>query len=141
MAALSYSAWQYFARQVHAAGLPPFDLHLYSHAQALIYLAALTPAAKAIYLGPLHSVDLALLISLTATLILPVWRRGWLWLIPALTYGGCDLAENAIVTTVLTQAAPDAGTVAQLATLTGVKFAALAVGAMAALWSLWQRRP
>ena len=139
-AALAYAQWQYLARQVHAAGLPPFDLHLYSHAQALTYLAALTPDAKAIYAGPLHSADLVLLISLTATLILPLWHRGWLWLLPALAYAGFDRAENAAVSALLTQTAPTAKAVAMIALLTACKFSALALAVVLALWSLWRNR-
>ena len=86
IAAASYLAWSHVARQVYANGLPPFDLHPYSHQGALQYLAALTPEAKAVYLGPLHSLDALLLTSLTASLILPVWRAGWAWTLPALCY-------------------------------------------------------
>lgn len=140
IAALSYGAWQFFARQVTVAGLPPFDLHLYSHPGALAYLAALSASAKATYTGPLHSADLVLLISLTATLILPVWRRGWLWALPALAYAGFDLAENAAVSAVLTADAPTAGAVAVIAALTALKFAALGLAALLALAALWRNR-
>lgn len=139
-AALSYAAWQFFARQVYAAGLPPFDLHPYGLDEARTYLAALTPAAIATYTGPLHRADLALLISLTTSLILPVWRRGWVWTLPALAYAGFDLAENAAVAALLTTAAPTAEAVATIAVLTALKFAALGLAALLAMAALWRNR-
>ena len=141
LAAASYLAWSYVARGVYAAGLPPFDLHPYSYLGARDYLAALTPEARAAYLGPLQRLDLLLLISLTASLILPVWRAGWVWALPALTYAGADLLENAAVAALLTQSQPEAGEIATIALLTTIKFAALALAAALALIGLWRAKP
>ena len=140
IAAASYLAWSYVAHDVYAAGLPPFDLHPYSYLGALDYLAALTPEARAAYLGPLHRLDALLLTSLTASLILPVLRAGWAWTLPALCYAAADLLENRAVAAVLTQGLREAGEVSTIALLTTLKFAALALAAALAARSLWRNR-
>ncbi|OYU37939.1 MAG: hypothetical protein CFE33_17890 [Pseudorhodobacter sp. PARRP1] len=139
-AALAYGVWQYFAAQVYVGDLPPFDLHLYSFDEARTYLAGLTPAAKAIYLGPLHQADTVLLLALSATLMLPVRRLGWLWCLPALAYAGFDLLENDFVASLLRNGLHEIGEVAMLGIVTGAKFAALGLAVILALWGLWRLR-
>ena len=137
--AFAYGVWRYFAGQVYVGLLPPFDLHLYSFEQAQAYLAGLTPAAKTIYLGPLHNADSVLMICLAATLIVAVWRRGWLWAVPALLYIGFDLAENRVVTSLLDSGMDGTRTAAvQLMILTGSKFGCLGLAAILALGVIWQ---
>lgn len=138
--ALAYGVWCYYAAQVYVGDLPPFDLHFYTYDQALAYLAGLSPDAKAIYLGSLHRADTALLLSLAATLILPVWRLGWLWCLPALAYAGFDLLENGAVSERLIQGIREAGEVDMVTLLTLSKFAALGIAVILALWGLWRMR-
>lgn len=139
-AALAYGVWRHYAALVYVGDLPPFDLHFYSYDQALTYLAGLGPAAKAVYLGPLHRADMALLLLLAATLMLSVWRLGWLWCLPALAYAGFDLLENSAVSGLLRHGLHEAGEVAVVALLTGLKFVALGIAAALALWSLWRKQ-
>ncbi|MDZ4311774.1 MAG: hypothetical protein U1A24_14610 [Cypionkella sp.] len=138
--ALAYGVWRYFAGQVYVGALPPFDLHLYSFEQAQAYLAGLTPTAKAIYLGPLHRADSVLMICLAASLIAAVWRRGWLWAVPALLYLCFDLAENRLVTSVLETGIPGGAATDTLRIVTGLKFGCLGLAAALALASLWRKR-
>ncbi|MDZ4391546.1 hypothetical protein [Cypionkella sp.] len=139
--ALAYGVWRYFAGQLYVGALPPFDLHLYSSEQAQVYLAGLTPAAKAIYLGPLHTADSVLMICLAASLIAAVWRRGWLWAVPALLYLCFDLAENRLVTSLLDSSMTGAGAATDpLRIVTGLKFGCLGLAAALALGSLWRKR-
>lgn len=137
-AALSYAVWRHYALSCYAAGLPPFDLRLFRYDEAQRYLAALTPEAKATLLGPLHRADAALLVSLAATLMLPVWRRGWPLCLPALAYAVCDLAENAAVSVLLRTGLHEAGEIATLSLLTGAKFVCLGLAVVLALWALWR---
>ncbi len=136
--AVAYGVWRYYAGQVYVGDLPPFDLHLYSFEQAQTYLAGLTPKAKASYLGPLHNADTVLLSCLAATLILPSWRRGWLWALPALGYAALDLLENYHVSALLRNALHSAAEVETIALITTLKFAALGLGVVLALWVIWQ---
>ena len=138
--ALAYGVWRYYAAQVYVGDLAPFDLHLYSFEQAQSYLAGLTPAAKAIYLGPLHTADTVLLLSLAATLILPIWRRGWLWGLPAFGYAGFDLLENDRVGVLLRNGLHSAAELETVAVITTLKFAALGLAVILALWGLWRMR-
>lgn len=138
--ALAYGVWRYYAAQVYVGDLPPFDLHLYSFEQAQVYLAGLTPAAKAIYLGPLHLADALLMLCLAATLVLPVWRWDWPWFLPAMFYVGFDLLENDKVARLLRGGLCVAADVENVALVTSLKFAALTVAAALALWSLWRMR-
>ncbi len=140
-AAIAYGVWRHYAAQVYVGDLPPFDLHFYSFEQAQSYLAGLTPAAKATYLGPLHLADSALLLLLAATLIAPVRRLGWLWCLPALAYAGLDLLENDFVASLLRNGLHEIGEVAMLGIVTGAKFAALGLAVILALWGLWRMRP
>lgn len=139
-AALAYGVWRHFAAQVYVGDLPPFDLHVYDVDQARIYLAGLSLDAKAIYLGPLHRADTVLLLLLAATLIVPVWRLGWLWCFPALAYAGFDLLENGSVAGLLTQGIREAGEVDTVTVLTLSKFAALGIAGVLVLWRLWRMR-
>lgn len=140
-AALAYGVWQYFAAQVYVGQLPPFDLRPYEYDETLAYLAGLSPAAKTTYLGPLHQADTVLLLALSATLMLPVRRLGWLWCLPALAYAGLDLLENDFVASLLRNGLHEIGEVAMLGIVTGAKFAALGLAVILALWGLWRMRP
>ncbi|WP_156317277.1 hypothetical protein [Cypionkella psychrotolerans] len=137
---IAYGVWRYFAAQVYVGGLPPFDLHLYSFEQAQTYLAGLTPAAKAIYLGPLHLADALLMFCLAITLVLPIWRWDWPWFLPAMAYVGFDLLENDKVARLLRGGLCITADVENVTLMTSLKFVALAVAAALALWSLWRMR-
>ena len=138
--ALAYGVWRYYAAQVHVGDLPPFDLHLYSLEQAQTYLAGLTPAAKATYLGPLHLVDSLLMFCLAGTLVLPIWRWNWPWFLPAMLYVLLDLLENGKVAGLLRGGPSVVADVENLAMVTSLKFMALALAVILALWSLWRMR-
>ncbi|MGL4320269.1 MAG: hypothetical protein ACRCS3_05335 [Paracoccaceae bacterium] len=140
VAAASYLVWNYFAAQVSVGELPPFDLRLYGYEEAKAYLAGLSDAARAVYLGPLQRADLALMASLTLTLLLPVWRKGWLWCLPAIGYLVFDVLENRTVAMLLTRGLHEVGEVATLTLFTGIKFGALALAALLAVWRLWAIR-
>ncbi|MFM2391094.1 MAG: hypothetical protein RLZZ437_2649 [Pseudomonadota bacterium] len=135
--ALSYLVWTHFAAQVAVGNLPPFDLRLYGYEEAKVYLAGLSDTARAVYLGPLHWADLALMISLTLTLLLPVWRKGWAWCLPAIGYLVFDVLENRAVAALLTRGLHEVGEVAALSLFTGIKFGALALAAVLAVWRFW----
>ena len=139
-AALAYGVWRHYAAQVYVGDLPPFDLHLYGFREAQTYLAGLTPAAKAIYLGPLHLVDSLLMFCLAATLVLPIWRWDWPWFLPAMLYAGLDLVENGKVAGLLRGGLCLPADVENVALVTGLKFAALGLAAALALWSLWRKQ-
>ena len=120
--------------------LPPFDLRFYGFDDAQVHLAGLTEGARAVYLGPLHRADLALMLALAVTLALPVWRRGGLWCAPAALYLGFDLLENRVVAGLLTHGLHEIGEVATLSVITGMKFGFLAVAGLLAVWGLWRSR-
>ena len=126
--------------QAAAGGLTPFDLRAtgYGLDAARAFLTTLTPEGRAIYLGPVRVNDTIFPQLFTATLILPLRRRAWVWWLPALAYGVCDLAENWAVARLLV-AGPtvEAGPVALASDLTQAKFAAVAVTVVLALWGLW----
>lgn len=139
--ALAYGVWRSYAAQVYVGDLPPFDLHLYSLEQAQTYLADLPPAAKATYLGRLHTADSALMICLAATLIAAVWRRGWVWAVPAVCFIGFDVIENRAVASLLEFGIKGAGgETARLMVVTGLKFVCLGLAVALALWSLWRKQ-
>jgi hypothetical protein len=137
VAVACYLVWAHFAAQVAVGDLPPFDLRLYGYEEAKAYLAGLSDAARAVYLGPLQRADLALMISLTLTLLLPVWRKGWLWCLPAMGYLVFDVLENRAVAALLTQGLHEVGEVAMLSLFTGIKFGALGLAALLAVWRFW----
>ncbi len=139
LAAVAYLVWRHFAAQVYVGDLPPFDLRFYGFADAQAYLTGLTEGTRAVYLGPLHRADLALMLALTVTLALPVWRRGWLGCVPAALYLGFDLLENRMVAGLLTHGLHEIGEVATLSVITGLKFGFLAVAGLLAVWGLWRR--
>ena len=128
--------------QAAAGGLLPFDLRAagYGTQAARDFLTALTPAGRALYLGPVRINDTIFPVLFTLTLCLPL--RGWLWpwFVPALGYGLLDLAENIAVARLL-RAGPQvaAGPVAVASALTMAKFAVVAVAVVLALWALWTR--
>jgi hypothetical protein len=133
---------------VEAAGLAPFDLRIggYTEADAAIYLAALSEAGRAAYLGPVRVLDTifpVLFALFLALLSRAVWARGG-WVLaaslPAL-YLLFDLWENARVAAMVAEGDPSLAGVASA--LTQAKFAALGVFAVLLLWSgfwVWKRR-
>jgi hypothetical protein len=137
LAVAGYLGWRHFAAQVYVGDLPPFDLGVYGYTEALAYVAGLTPEAKAVYLGPLHRADLALMLALTVTLILPA--RRWFWAIPALLYLGFDQLENGLVAQFLTRGIHEVGEVATLGLFTGAKFGFLVLAVVVAIWGIWRR--
>ena len=127
-----------------AGGLLPFDLRWsgYDQAAARAFLAALTPEAREVYLGPVRINDTVLPILLTLTLCLPLGGWAWPWFLPALAYGLLDLGENMAVAQLL-HIGPEvaAGPVAVASALTMAKFAALAMAlvlALAAIVARWR---
>ena len=133
----------YFCPQLVAAagGALPFDLRImgYSLVEAQVYLAQLSPAGVALYLGPVRLADTVFPILLTATLCLPLRRRGQLWFLPALAYGLFDLAENVAVAR-LVHMGPEveAHAVAVASGFTQAKFLSAAIAAGLALFALGQ---
>lgn len=132
-----------FGRQLvaEAGGALPFDLRPmgYGLAEAQAYLAQLTPAGLALYLGPIRLNDTLFPLFLTATLCLPLRRRSELWFLPALAYGLFDLAENVAVARLL-RAGPEveAQAVAVASGFTQAKYASLALAVCVALFALWR---
>lgn len=128
------------------AGLMPFDLRAtgYSLAEAQAYLTAMTPAGRALYLGPIRLNDTVVPILLTLTLCLPLRRWHWGWSVPALAYGLLDLAENrAVARLIQTGPQVDGGSVALASALTMAKFVLAAVAlvlALAGLFRIWRAR-
>lgn len=126
-----------------ARGGMPFDLRLtgYGLAEARAYLSGLSPAGVALYLRPFRLIDTILPMLVTATLCLPLWRRGQFWFLPALAYGLFDLAENIAVARLL-HTGPEVGAeaVALASGFTQAKFTALAVAVLLAVLALWQAR-
>ncbi|MEO5615725.1 MAG: hypothetical protein ABIR04_12515 [Cypionkella sp.] len=137
---IAYGVWRYYAVQVYVGDLPPFDLHFYSFREAQTYLAGLTPSAKAIYLGPLHLADSLLMFCLAATLVLPIWRWDWPWLLPAMLYVLLDLVENGKVAGLLRGGLCMTADVENVALVTSFKFTALVIAAILAVWGLWRMR-
>ncbi len=144
-AALAYGVLVlWFGPMVDAGGLPPFDLRPlgYSPDEVRAFLRALTAEGMAAYLGPVRITDTVFPVLFTVTLCLPL--RGWVPTLPALGYGGFDLAENLMVARLL-RAGPDGpeGAMRLASGLTVVKFAALVLAvilAARALWRAWPRR-
>lgn len=132
-----------------SGGLTPFDLRLmgYPLAEAQAYLAALTPAGQALYLGPIRLVDTAVPMLLALTLCLPLRRWDWPWTLPALMYGLADLAENwAVARLIRTGPQVDEGSVWLASNITQAKFGFFAVAAGIAVvalgqmaWRRWRR--
>lgn len=123
-------------------GGTPFDLRLlgYTLAEAKAYVGQLTPEGLALYLGPIRANDTFFPIWMMVTLMLPQRGRGQFWFLPALVYGLADLGENLAVARLLKAGAEmQAQDVLWASTLTQVKFAALALAAVLALWTLWQK--
>ncbi len=138
----------YFGPQLSAAsgGGVPFDFRPFGYdlAQARAYLSALSPAGTALYLGPIRLCDTLFPILFTATLCLPLRRRGELWFLPALAYGLFDLAENIAVARLL-RAGPEVEqqAVALASGFTQVKYAALLVACGLSVFALvqaWRKR-
>lgn len=129
-----------------ASGGLPFDLRVdgYDLEEARAYLAALSPAGTALYLGMARLADTLFPILLTLTLCLPLRGRGQLWFLPALAYGIFDLAENVAVARLLRLGMDvGAGPVSVASGFTQAKFLALALAlvlALIATWQAWRKR-
>lgn len=133
----------YFAPQLSAesGGGMPFDLRPlgYDLATARAYLSGLSAAGTALYLGPIRLNDTIFPILFTLTLCLPLRGRGQLWFLPALSYGLFDLAENLAVARLLrTGPEVELQAVALASGFTQVKFAAVLLACLVALFALWQ---
>lgn len=141
--ALAYAVLVFgFGPMVDAGGQPPFDLRAagYDLTQAQAFLAALTPQGRAAYLGPVRINDTVFPVLMGLTLALPLWRRGWLWVLPAVLYTALDLAENAAIADLLRNGAREEVQVFVASALTQAKFAVFGVAAVLALWALWRNR-
>lgn len=146
---------------IEAGGLAPFDTRSfgYSLEDARAFLSALTPEARATYLGPQRIADTLFPIGLLGTLalgallalrsVLPgrVWSRAaFLATLPAIAYFIFDMLENAAVAGLLSTPpeALSAATVTHASMLTLWKFrfvwAAIAIFLAALLASLIKRR-
>lgn len=143
--ALAYGTlllWFYPPLRAASAGLPPFDLRIggYGVAEATEYLTALSPEGARLYLGPVRAADTLLPLLTVMTLLLPLGLHRLapgmvLGLgLPALVYGGLDLAENAAVAGLLRAGLPPQTDAVALASFfTQAKFLALALAALVAL--------
>jgi hypothetical protein len=136
-----------------SAGLPPFDLRVtgYGLEDAKTYLAALTPAGTALYLGTIRFLDTVFPVTCTLALGIAIWHRGRglaVWLrgglcLLAPLYGALDLLENA-ATAGLLRAGPEAVTAADVARasmLTQAKFGVVGLAIAALLALLIRRQP
>jgi hypothetical protein len=115
----------------------------YGHAEALAYLSALGPEARAVYLGAERILDTALPLGVFGLLALlprlgPWPRLATVALVPALAYLALDLSENAAIAGLLRgdPAAVTPEAVARASLLTQAKFAALAIAALTTLIAL-----
>lgn len=138
----------WFGPQVQAAagGLLPFDLRVtgYGPQEARAFLTALTAEGRALYLGPVRINDTVFPVLFTLTLCLPLAApqggKGGVRFLPALAYGGLDLAENMAVATLLRTGPEVAAPVVALASaLTIAKFCAVALAIVLALIHLTRR--
>jgi hypothetical protein len=136
-----------------SAGLAPFDLRVtgYGLEDAKTYLAALTPAGTALYLGTIRFLDTVFPVTCTLALGIAIWHRGRglaVWLRGGLSllaplYGALDLLENA-ATAGLLRAGPEAVTAADVARasmLTQAKFGVFGLAIAALLALLIRRQP
>jgi hypothetical protein len=119
-------------------GTGMFDTRLtgYSHAHALSYLSALTPEARALYLGPLRIADTVFPIGLFGLLVLiprlgPFPRLAAIVAVAATAYLALDLFENALIAGLLRVDPPlvDPAAVARASAVTSAKFVAFALSA------------
>lgn len=132
------------APRIDAGGLLPLDLRAagYGPGDVAAYLAALSEAGRAAYLGPVRLADTIFPVLFTLTLVLPHagTPRAWAWALPAVAYGLCDLSENAVVAEILSSGVAEPATVALASLLTQTKFGTVALAAVLALWRLWRGR-
>lgn len=125
----------------------PFDLRVlgYGLPEAQAYLATLTEAGRALYLGPIRVNDSIFPVLMTLLMLAPL-RNGQgarlVRALPALAYGLLDLCENGVVAGILrlTPETLGAGQVALASALTQGKFLAFALAAVVALRAVWVNR-
>jgi cytidylate kinase len=108
---LAMRFWTIPAIRAGAGGLDMFDLWMdgYSAEYARIFLARLTPEARALYLGPQRVLDTILAVALAGTLAAAGYRLvvGWSWKLAAamallpLGYFIFEMMENAQVAALL----------------------------------------
>lgn len=117
--------------------LPP-DTWITGYDQARLsdWLSALTPAGRALYLGPLGWLDTVFPPLLGLLIASIIWRLGrvWLALVPFL-YTATDLWENAVLRGIVLSG--DASLADHAAALTQGKYALLGL-ALALLWMVWR---
>ncbi len=70
----------WFGPRVEDGGLPPFDLRPggYAMPERQAFQTALIPAGRAACLGPVRINDAVFAVPMGLTLVLPLWRRGWI---------------------------------------------------------------
>lgn len=123
-----------------AGGQWPLDLRAtgYDAAEAAVFLDALTETGKAVYLGPVVSLDTVFPPLLALLLASLIWRCGRPLLAPVpFLYAAVDLWENAVVGQMV--ATGDPALAASASNLTQAKYALL-VMSLALLWMSWRAR-
>lgn len=105
--------WSLPAIQSGAAGLAPFDLRPagYSAAEAQAFVDALTPEARALYLGSQHWLDtfypgLLGLMLFSGIVLLAPFRWRWILSLSAIPGTVSDWIENLLVARMLRQEGP-----------------------------------
>jgi hypothetical protein len=150
---LAMLLWTIPALTSGAGGLLPFDMRPrgYSLSEALAYLRALTPEARALYLGPQHWLD-TVFPGLLALWLLMAYRRlltpAGRWVLGTVAVAGAvfDYLENAAVGGLLRIAPEDvtAQMVAAASRWTQLKSAAVSLAMLALVFgvarALWRRR-
>lgn len=152
-AALPILLWLAPAIREGAGGLAPFDTRLagYGLTEAQAFVAALTPEARALYLGPERWADTVFPLGILGALAF-----GTLWalqpvrpviavvaLLPALAFFAFDAAENAVVAAMLRIGEPDllsAAMVEQASSFTIWKYRTLALALVVLVAAVLLRR-
>lgn len=128
------------AVMARAGGQWPFDLRAsgYTPAEAAAFLAALSDAGRAAYLGPVATLDTVFPPLLALLLGALIWRLGRPLLAPVpFAYAAVDLWENAVIGRML--ASGDAALAVSASNLTQAKFALLVL-ALVLVWMAWRGR-
>lgn len=142
--------WSLPAIQAGAAGLLPFDLRPtgYTIAEAQAFVDALTPEARALYLGPQHWLDaiypaLLGLMTFSGIVLLAPLRWRWILCLAAIPGTVSDWAENLLVARMLRQEGPlpaDLVEAASLATVTKSACTTIALVLLLLLFLAWLYR-